>query len=450
MATPRQLDFSSAGDDDDDDTSTPSPSFSRRKSPRKQTSETVAEEATEKQKTMKKLASPPSNRIWNEEDELIVLKGLVDYRAITGFQANSDWDAFYRFVGDSIVAKFSKEQLMGKVSKLKGKFYVRMEKINQGKDPIFTKLSDAKAFEYSNMVWGQSDSEFANHQSKICEEEKLKEDEQVATVEPLDEIGTASKTDSPVHGTSPSSQRKSKQKKALKRPASEAVAEEVTKNKKTKKLASPVSNRIWNKEDELAVLKGLVDYRAKTGLEPNSDWVAFYRFVEGSTVEKFSKYQLLDKIRKLKRKFFVHMLKISQGDNSCSDSEAFRLSRIIWGQIEPEFANHSESGGDSRMEDEQMANPEPLNENKAANDGNVDNDADADESWALRDAFEAMMSKGLSEYLRRVQLKKLMNVGPDKRKELSAEWKALCAEEAKLNVKRFRFSAKLAEASNDM
>ncbi|CAH2079589.1 unnamed protein product [Thlaspi arvense] len=246
--------------------------FFPNKFPRQHVSEAVAEEETEKQKTKKKLASPSSNRIWNEEDELIVLKGLVDYRAKAGFQAKSYWDDFYhRFIGDSIVAKFSKEQLLGKIRKMKMKFFVHMEKNNQGKEPVFTKPSDAKAFEYSNMIWGLNDYEFVNHQNKIREE--------------------------------------------------------------------------------------------------------------------------------------------------------------------------------TPKEDEQMANVEPLNENVAANDGNDD---DADESCAVRDAFEATMSQSLSDYQKKVHLEKLMNVGSEKRKELSDEWKVLCAEEANLNIKKFRFSAKLAEAANDM
>ncbi|WZZ65689.1 hypothetical protein YC2023_077059 [Brassica napus] len=44
--------------------------------------------------------------------------------------------------------------------------------------------------------------------------------------------------------------------------------------------------------------------------------------------------------------------------------------------------------------------------------------------------FETTILQGLSDWQRKLQLKKLMmNLGTEKRKELSNEWKALCSEE---------------------
>ncbi|KAG2251824.1 GLABROUS1 enhancer-binding protein-like [Brassica napus] len=237
-------------------------------------------------------------------------------------------------------------------------------------------------------------------------------------------------------GTSPPSHflrsRKSPRKNASKHsPPPEPATEHVTKKKKKKKtLAS--SSRIWNEEDELTVLKGLVDYQAQKGNEPKSNWADFYRFLGGSITGKFSKEQVLTKIRKLKAKFIASMQK-----GNTSKSEAFLLSKRIWGlqNVSDQSANHTKSG-------EEMANHEPSNNEvtKADFEGN-------DESWAVRDAFETMVSKGLSDYQKKLQLGKLMNLGSGKRRELSDEWKELCAEEVKLNIKRFKFSAVLAEAA---
>lgn len=74
-------------------------------------------------------------------------------------------------------------------------------------------------------------------------------------------------------------------------------------------------------------------------------------------------------------------------------------------------------------------------------------DKEDDELCTVRDAFETMMSQGLSDYQNKLHLKKLMNLGTEKRRELSNEWKALCVEETKLNIKKLRYSAKLAEAA---
>ncbi|KAL1206028.1 GLABROUS1 enhancer-binding protein-like 2 [Cardamine amara subsp. amara] len=258
---------------------------------------------------------------------------------------------------------------------------------------------------------------------------------------------------------------KSHRKLSSKRAASETVPEEERKKKKKKKtktkenLASPTSNRIWNEEDELAILKGLVDYRAKIGLETKIDWDEFYCFVGGSIVAKVSKKQVLSKIRKLKTKFLVHMEKINEGNDphftKSSDSEAFGFSMMIWGKNEAQCAN---GGG------EEMFDVEHLNDNGAAKsdfDGKSHHEAitqngtagkKSDEDYELcgvQDAFETMMSQGLSDYQKKLLLENLMNLETGKRRELSNEWKALCVEETKLNIKKFRFSAKLAEAVND-
>ncbi|KAJ0254437.1 hypothetical protein HA466_0109250 [Hirschfeldia incana] len=212
-------------------------------------------------------------------------------------------------------------------------------------------------------------------------------------------------------------------------PPPEPPAAEQLKKKKKKTMAN--SSRIWNEEDELIVLKGLVDYPAKTGNEPNSNWADFYRFLGDPITAKFSKDQVLTKIRKLKGKFNVSMQK-----RNTSKSEAFLLSKTIWGG-----PNESDQSDNHIKNGEEMANDEPSNEvTRAEFEGN-------DESWAVRDAFETMVSKGLSDYQKKLQLEKLMNLGSGKRKELSDEWKELCAEEFKLNIKRFKLSAMLAEAA---
>ncbi|XP_033143097.1 GLABROUS1 enhancer-binding protein isoform X1 [Brassica rapa] len=242
-------------------------------------------------------------------------------------------------------------------------------------------------------------------------------------------------------GTSPPSHiprsRKSPRKNASKPsppppPPPEPATEHVTNKKKKKKKALASSSRIWNEEDELTVLKGLVEYQAQKGNEPKSNWGDFYRFVGGSITGKFSKEQVLTKIRKLKAKFIANMQKANT-----SKSEAFLLSKSIWGpQSESDqSADHTKSG-------EEMANHEPSNNEvtKADFEGN-------EESWVVRDAFETMVSKGLSDYQKKLQLEKLMNLGSGKRRELSDEWKELCAEEVKLNIKKFKFSAMLAEAA---
>ncbi|XP_018508299.1 GLABROUS1 enhancer-binding protein isoform X2 [Brassica rapa] len=200
----------------------------------------------------------------------------------------------------------------------------------------------------------------------------------------------------------------------------------------SKPSPSSSSSRIWNEEDELTVLKGLVDYQAQKGIEPRSNWADFYRFLLGGgsfITGKFSKEQVLSKIRKLKAKFIASMHK-----GNTSQSEAFLLSKSIWGLLNE--SHHSTKTAE-------MANHEPSNNDVTE----ADFEGNDESSWAVRDAFETMVSKGLSDYQKMLQLQKLMNLGSAKRKELSDEWNELCAEEVKLNIKRLKFSAMLAEAA---
>ncbi|CAA7053395.1 unnamed protein product [Microthlaspi erraticum] len=166
---------------------------SRRKYERKRASASeavVAEEEPKMKKNKTDQLASPRNRIWNDEEELSLLMGFVGYRAETGLQPNSDWDAFIRFLGDSdymAAAKYSKEQIRRKIRSFKEKFFTRMEKINQGEEePI---ISDA--FRYSNMIWGGNDSEIANQRVNLNQEETAEEeDEQVdaANVQPLNAV----------------------------------------------------------------------------------------------------------------------------------------------------------------------------------------------------------------------------------------------------------------------
>lgn len=111
---------------------------------------------------------------------------------------------------------------------------------------------------------------------------------------------------------------------------------------------------------------------------------------------------------------------------------------------------------EEHIEDEQVAaaNVQPINEENVGartefDDGN-DNDTDAaDESCTVRDAFETLVSQGLRECQKKLQLQNLMNLDAGKRREISQEWKALSAEEVQMEIKKLRFLAKLVEAAND-
>ncbi|KAJ4893211.1 DNA-binding storekeeper protein-related transcriptional regulator [Raphanus sativus] len=315
-------------------------------------------EDVSRKKKKNKSASPLIKRIWNEDDELSILKGLVDYRVNTRHDPSFDWDGFFRFVQGSIHVKFSKEQLFSKVRKLRRKFALHMERIDRGEDPLFTRLTDSQAFGYSNMIWGVYQPEVAANDEKAQEEEAQ-----------------------------------------------------------------------------------------GGGIEKSPG---------GETTQSCGDDEQMDNA------VYVN----DNGDESSKLYGGNGTENVV--QIENGFRETGRVSNDEPVKDNgRVGNNEPVNENGAeedafdgkslyevgvdkTTDGKESHDDDADELRVVEDAFETTILQGLSVWQRKLQLKKLMmNLGTEKRKELSNEWKALCSEETKLKIKKLRFTAKLVEAAYD-
>ncbi|MBA0600326.1 hypothetical protein Gorai_006515 [Gossypium raimondii] len=69
-------------------------------------------------------------RLFSEDDEIALLKGMLDYSAKTGADPHTDMNGFYDFVKKSIHTN--------------------------GEDPTFSKAHEQKAFELSKKIWGVS------------------------------------------------------------------------------------------------------------------------------------------------------------------------------------------------------------------------------------------------------------------------------------------------------
>ncbi|CAN8287804.1 unnamed protein product [Cochlearia groenlandica] len=109
-------------------------------------------------KKKKQASSSMKNQIWNEEGELALLKGLVEYRCKDRSEPRIDWDAFLCFVGVTISAKISKKEMLSKLKKLKKNFAVNLERINGGKDPYFTRSTDSLAFGFAMTLWANNNN----------------------------------------------------------------------------------------------------------------------------------------------------------------------------------------------------------------------------------------------------------------------------------------------------
>ncbi|KFK37902.1 hypothetical protein AALP_AA3G044100 [Arabis alpina] len=96
--------------------------------------------------------------------------------------------------------------------------------------------------------------------------------------------------------------------------------------------------RLWTDEDEIELLRGFLDYmtthRGNSSHPP--DTAPFYEQIKSKLQLDFNKNQLVEKLRRLKKKYRNVMSKISSGKEvffkSPHDQSTFEISRKIWNQ----------------------------------------------------------------------------------------------------------------------
>ncbi|WZZ01369.1 hypothetical protein YC2023_073697 [Brassica napus] len=96
--------------------------------------------------------------------------------------------------------------------------------------------------------------------------------------------------------------------------------------------------RLWTDEDEIELLRGFLDYVAThrgTSSHP-PDTAPFYEQIKSKLQLEFNKSQLVEKLRRLKKKYRNVMSKFSSGKEvvfkSSHDQATFDISRKIWNQ----------------------------------------------------------------------------------------------------------------------
>ncbi|CAN8232733.1 unnamed protein product [Cochlearia groenlandica] len=210
----------------------------------------------------KRIKTPNSKRVWSEEDEIELLKGMIDFET-------DSWqkEGFFEAVKKSISFKVTLKQLKDKIRGLKRRYQSKEEKIV--KDSSFSRAHEKKCFALSKLIWG-------------------KQEERNAIV------------------------RKRYDFKA---------------NVESKPL---LLRRVWSDEDEIAVLKAMVDFEtdswSKEGL---------YDSVKKAISFKASKMQFKGKVRRLRKRFLLET-KNGMDPSSLKDHEkkCFELSKLIWGNSE--------------------------------------------------------------------------------------------------------------------
>ncbi|KAJ7948204.1 mediator-associated protein 1-like [Quillaja saponaria] len=93
-------------------------------------------------------------RLWSEEDEIVILRGMIEYQSKKGSDPYADIGAFHEFIKKNLHVDVSKNQLKDKIRRLKKKYQNNAERGKNGEDPVFSKLHEGKSFELSKKIWG--------------------------------------------------------------------------------------------------------------------------------------------------------------------------------------------------------------------------------------------------------------------------------------------------------
>jgi hypothetical protein len=96
--------------------------------------------------------------------------------------------------------------------------------------------------------------------------------------------------------------------------------------------------RLWTDEDEIELLQGFLDYTTSRGSTHHNDTALFYDQIKSKLQLDFNKNQLVEKLRRLKKKYRNVLGKITAGKDfsfkSPHDQATFEISRKIWSNAE--------------------------------------------------------------------------------------------------------------------
>lgn len=199
----------------------------------------------------------PSQRIWGLDDELKIVKGMLEYKEKFGVDFNSNLDSFYRFIKDLLNAVVDKNQLVNKIRKLREKYRDIAAKEANG-EGIVLKNHEEELHEVSKKVWGEKGVGRSKQKSKkdssvstdtlILTSKSTKENNVVSDAPMLVEDNT----DANGGSLNPSSQmRKSAKKQKVVQMAEFHEADSETKDFVTIPMPGLVHNSFYEKGREL-------------------------------------------------------------------------------------------------------------------------------------------------------------------------------------------------------
>lgn len=118
--------------------------------------------------------------------------------------------------------------------------------------------------------------------------------------------------------------------------SSKPMAEVATADKEKANIKSSSFQRIWTLEDELTVLRGLVQFQAEQGNVNNSLIRGFYDFIKKKLSVEATSTQLVAKLRNLKKKYLGIAARSVNGKSvqplKPHDNAVYELGKKIWSE----------------------------------------------------------------------------------------------------------------------
>ncbi|GER51227.1 DNA-binding storekeeper protein-relatedtranscriptional regulator [Striga asiatica] len=116
----------------------------------------------------------------------------------------------------------------------------------------------------------------------------------------------------------------------------------VTKKSNNSKKAKPEASekkqlfqRIWSESDEIALLNGIMQFRAEKKCDPHDNMDSFHDFIKKNLHFDVTRTQLRDKMSKMKKKYTNNKRKEQEDKGrtftSQHEQEAYDLSEKVWG-----------------------------------------------------------------------------------------------------------------------
>ncbi|KAJ6682628.1 hypothetical protein OIU74_020792 [Salix koriyanagi] len=95
-----------------------------------------------------------SQRIWSDEDEIMILNCMIKFQNEKGKNSSPDTADFYVSVKDSLYFNASNNQFVKKIRRLKKKYFTDVETNESGQYEIFSKPHDLECVELAKQIWG--------------------------------------------------------------------------------------------------------------------------------------------------------------------------------------------------------------------------------------------------------------------------------------------------------